>query len=104
MRLHGLERAWYHSLQQQHGLPPLNRLLSLAKHLRDRWMFRKFSDDELFALVAETLHYCVKRFDEYHPPREGVCRLGTQDRFSFFFARKLAWELKGILRSGKRRS
>jgi hypothetical protein len=98
-----LERDWYLPLRQQHGLPPLSRLWGLAQHLRDRWLARKLSDDDLFALVAETLWYCVQRFDEHHPPRKGLCRLGTQDRFSSYFGRKLAWELKSLLRSRKRR-
>jgi hypothetical protein len=71
----------------------LDRLWALAQYLRARTL-RRLPDDELRDLVVEAVLYCVDKFKERHPPREGLCRQTTEDRFTFFFGRKLAWKLE----------
>src|SRR5262249_4597434 len=90
----------YTDLQRRLGLPPLSRLWAIAQYQRNHRLAR-LADDDLLDLVVETLVYCVERFDEQHPPKEGLCRRGTDDRFTYFFTRKLIWELTSIQRGAR---
>jgi hypothetical protein len=57
----------------------------------------------LFDVFLEAALYCLKRFDEAHPPNQGMCRRTPADRFTFFFGRKLAWEMRTALRVRRRK-
>src|SRR5579884_4542815 len=90
--------GWYRELQNEKGLPPLTRLWGLALYQRNNLLGRRFNDEDLADVAIESILYCVKQFDERHPPKEGLCRRTVEDRFAFFFGRKLDWELKTVLR------
>src|SRR5258708_7076223 len=85
---------WYRDLQMKHGLPPLSRLWGLAEHHRSRILGRTPPGHELLGSAVGVLLYSARKFDDRPPPREGLCRQTTENRFTSFFGRKLAWELK----------
>ena len=99
--LAGFEQLWAREVRTRHGLPPFGRLLGLGRH-KNRTRGNRLTDDELFDLVVDAVLYCLGKFDEQHPPNEGVCRRGTEDRFVYFVGRKLDWDMNTLLRSRKK--
>jgi hypothetical protein len=93
-RIQQFSQWWQGETQARRGMPAFARLWGLAVHERDRQLRGKVSDSELFELVVTTLLYCARHFDEEHPPKTGLCRARDEDRFVWFFARKLGWELQ----------
>jgi hypothetical protein len=103
MPIEQFDKQWYRQVQARLGLPSLNRLWGLACTLRDLKLGKKtVSDDDLTSFVGEALFSCVNCFDEQHPPKEGLCRRSTEDRFTHFFGRKLSWMLRDHKRKLKR--
>ena len=73
----------------------MRRLWHLAEHLRDKQFHGQVTKYELFSLFADTLLYCLRRFDLTRAPREGAAgRRTLADRFTWFFAHKFVWSLQ----------
>ncbi len=98
----GLQRFWAAKAEKHPGLPPFGRLWGLAEY-QNRSLAGRLSGDDLLDLFIDATLYCLDRFDENHPPRQGVCRRSPGDRFTYYFGRKLAWGIRTALRARKRR-
>jgi hypothetical protein len=96
------ERLWAREEQRRPGLPGFRRLWGLAEH-QNRSRGNRLAEDDLLDVFMDAALYCLTRFDESHPPNQGLCRRTPADRFTYFFGRKVAWEMRTALRLRRRK-